>query len=226
MTNQETQPDDSANGCPFSRSQWKERPNADTIPCPALVTLYNQGMLDPDSEGNVSIKDLDHQLALIGVGEKVRAVLIKGAEETDSIADNFNLFRLRDSKLDHTGSTGVRDPEVSPEKLQEALLRFSEDGKMYSEHFAAAANRAKRIDPGLKGTAIQTVEVRALLEVFGRLDEQGRRYLTTTDVTDLWLYGRFPEGWTPRSAEEIGVDDVLKGVAVLAIQRVLDSLGL
>jgi hypothetical protein len=62
--------------------------------------------------------------------------------------------------------------------------------------------------------------------VFGRLDEQGRRYLTTSDVTDLWLHGRFPEGWTPRCAEEIGRDDILKGVALLAIQRVRDSLGL
>jgi len=226
MTSQETQPGEPANGCPFSRSQWTERPKAESIPCPALLALYNHGMLNPDSEGNVSIKDLDHALALIGVSKSVRDVLVKGAEGTDSIEGSFNLFALRDSKLDHTGSTGVRDPEVSPAKLQDALLRFSEDGKMYSEHFAAAANRAQQIDPGLKGTATQTVEFRALLEVFGRVDEQGRRYLTTSDVTDLWLHGRFPEGWTPRSAEEIGKDDVLKGVALLAIQRVLDSIGL
>ena len=69
-------------------------------------------------------------------------MLVKGAEGTDSNEGSFNLFALRDSKLDHTGSTGVRDPEESPAKLKDALLRFSEDGKMYSEHFAAAANRA------------------------------------------------------------------------------------
>ena len=65
-----------------------------------------------------------------------------------------------------------------------------------------------------------------MLEVFGRLDDKGRRYLTTADVSDLWLHGRFPSGWTPRGADEIGVDDVLKGVALLAIQRVLDAVGL
>lgn len=226
MDNQEAPLEETPKGCPFSLGQWTERPKAESIPCPALLALYNHGVLNPDLEGNVSIEELDHVLASIGVSKSVREALVKGADGTDSIEGTFNLFALRDSKLDHTGSTGVRDPEVSPAKLDDALLRFSEGGRMYSEHFAAAANRAQRLDPGLKGTLIQNVEFRALLEVFGRLDEQGRRYLTTNDVSDLWLHGRFPDGWLPRSAEEIGKDDVLKGVALLAIQRVLDSVGL
>jgi hypothetical protein len=96
---------------------------------------------------------------------------------------------------------------------------------MYAEHFAAAANQAAKLDPGM-GTLIETVEFRALLEVFGRLDEKGERYVTDQGIKDLWLAGRFPQDWQPRPANDIGVDDVLKGVAVIAIHRVLQHLGI
>ncbi|MFM9046370.1 MAG: hypothetical protein ACKOOH_01680, partial [Cyanobium sp.] len=179
--------------------------------------------MNPDEDGNISTAQLDAALAHAGISTKVRQALVKGADGTDAIPGHFNLFALRDSKLDHSGSTGVRDPEVSAEKLESALLRFSEDGRMYAEHFAAAANQAQANDPGLKGTVTQTVEFTALLEVFGRVDQEQRRYVTTDDVKLLWLEGKFPADWQPRSAEDIGVDDVLKGVAAIAIQRLLDG---
>lgn len=218
-------PSPSPSGCPFHTDQWQPRPHADSIPCPALLTFYNNGWLNPDESGNLSIEKLDAVLAHVGVGPKVRSKLVQGADGTDTLPSSFNLFALRDSKLDHSGSTGIRDPEVSPEKLQSALLKFSENGRMYAKHFAAAANQAAKLDPG-KGTFIETVEFRALLEVFGRLDEQGERYVTDQDVKDLWLDGRFPEGWQPRPADDIGVADIAKGVAVLAIHRLLQDLGI
>ncbi|MFN6133790.1 MAG: hypothetical protein ACK46L_12965 [Synechococcaceae cyanobacterium] len=211
--------------CPFSRESWQERPQGDTIPCPALLAFYNNGWINPDADGNISTAQLDAALAQAGISEKVRKALVKGADGTDAIPEHFNLFKLRDSQLDHSGSTGIRDPEVSAEKLESALLRFSENGRMYAEHFAAAANQAQRNDPGLKGTAIETLEFTALLEVFGRLDEQQHRYVTSDDVKRLWLEGKFPADWQPRAANDIGVDDVLKAVAVMAIQRVLDGIG-
>ena len=71
--------------CPFHGQAWQERPKADSIPCPALLSFYNNGWLNPDDSG------------------------------TDALPGSFNLFALRDSKLDHSGSTGIRDPEVNPE---------------------------------------------------------------------------------------------------------------
>ncbi len=160
------------------------------------------------------------------MSQGIRKFLIKGADGTDSVPESFQLFALRDSKLDHTGTTSIRDPKVSHEKLDAALLSFSEDGRMYSEQLAAAANRVQRQDPGLKGTMTQTVEFITLLEVFGGLDDKGKRYLTSNDVSNLWLHGRFSQGWVPRGINEIGTDDILKGVALIAIQRVHASLGL
>jgi hypothetical protein len=216
---------ETASGCPFHTDRWEARPNADQIPCPALLSFYNNGWLNPDDSGNLIIEQLDAALVHVGISAKVRSKLVKGADGTDAVPDSFNLFALKDSKLDHSGSTGVRDPEISPEKLQSALLRFSENGRMYAEHFAAAANQAAKLDPGA-GTIIETVEFRALLEVFGRLDENGQRYVSNQDVKDLWLDGRFPKDWQPRPENDIGTDDVLKGVAIIAIHRLLQNLGI
>ncbi len=218
-------PSPSASGCPFHLDEWQPRPHADEIPCPALLSFYNNGWLKPDGSGNLTVEELDAVLAHVGISPKVRSRLVQGADDTDAAQGSFNLFALKDSKLDHSGSTGVRDPEINPEKVLSALLKFSENGRMYAEHFAAAANQAAKLDPG-RGTLIQTVEFRALLEVFGRLDEKGQRYVTDQDIKDLWLDGRFPQDWQPRPANDIGVDDVLKGVAVIAIQRVLQHLGI
>ncbi|MCA8994933.1 MAG: hypothetical protein KDA88_23350 [Planctomycetaceae bacterium] len=210
---------------PIADGEWCMRPNAEKIPCPALLSFYNNGRLKPDKDGNVTTGHLDDVLASVGVSKMVRRVLVKGADKTDEIPQSFNLFELRGSSLDHSGSTGIRDQRVSPEKLESSLLRFSESGRMYVEHFAAAANQAQSQDPGFKGTMIQTVEFTALLEVFGRLDESKRRYLTVEDVRGLWIDGKYPKDWQPRPANDIGVGSVMAGVAVMAVKRLWKSIG-
>lgn len=190
-----------------------------------MLSFYNNGWLEVDEAGNVTQESLDQALEMAGIGGKIRQALLKTADESDPIQGSFNLFQLRESKLSHTGSTGIRNPRVHPEQLQEALLYFSEDGRMYAEHFAAAANYGAERDPGVKGTVFQTVEFRALLEVFGRLDENQERYLSSKDIKGLWLDGRFPDGWQPRPQQEIGMDDLLRGVAMMAVQRLLSRLG-
>ena len=211
---------------PGADHSWRERPNADKIPCPALLSFYNNGLLDPDENGNVAIADLDKVLASVGVNSTVRKVLAKGADESDGVRDcKFNLFALRDSSLDHSGSTGIRDPEVNPDMLESNLLRFSENGRLYAEHFAAAANQAQKGDPGIKGTITQTVEFTALLEVFGRVDESKGRYLTIDDVKGLWIDGKLPTDWQPRAADEVGVGSISLGVAEMVMKRVFKAIG-
>jgi len=225
MSTPEETPEATSNSTPSAHDgTWHERPNADKIPCPALLSFYNNDLLNPDESGNVSTAELDDVLESVGLNAKMRGVLVKGADKTDEIPDSFNLFALRESKINHSGSTGIRDPEVTPEKLESALLKFSEDGRMYAEHFAAAANYAHQQDHGLKGTIIQTLEFTALLEVFGRVDEAKKRYLTVDDVKGLWMDGKFPPGWQPRNSDEIGVDDLASGGMEMAVKRLLKML--
>lgn len=208
-----------------SSHPWRSRPQADSIPCPALLCFYNHGLLNPDDKGNVTLAELDSALAIVGVQPRVRNILTKGAENSDAIAGSFNLFALRDSSLDHTGSTGIRDPRVAPEKLDDALLNFSRNNRMYSEHFAAAANAARKLDPGLAGTSKQTVELTSILAVFGRIDESGQLYLTTDDIRHLWIDGRFPDDWEPRSQNDISLLDVATGSLEMAFARVAKAWG-
>jgi hypothetical protein len=206
-------------------SAWHERPNADKIPCPALLSFYNNDWLNPDERGNIATAQLDDALTRVGINANIRTFLVKGADKLDEVPDSVNLFALRDSKLDHSGSTGIRDPEINPEKLENALLKFSENGRMYAEHFAAAANHAKLQDPGFKGATIQILEFSALLEVFGRVDESEKRYLTVDDVKGLWIDGKFPQDWQPRISNDIGVDNLTAGVTAVAVKRLLQLLG-
>jgi hypothetical protein len=216
----------SQQGEKMSASNEPRKDLADKIPCPFLFTAYNNGELKTGDDGIVAIDDLKAVLAKVGASPKVQELLANLAEKSDGVEnDVFNLFSLRESNLNHSGSTGIRDPKVDPEKLENSLLKFAENGRMYSEHFAAAANQARALDPGLKGTVTQTLEFTALLEVFGRLDENEKRYLTVDDVKGLWIDGKYPDGWQPRAANEIGVTDVAFGTAAMVIKRILKRFG-
>jgi hypothetical protein len=182
------------------------RPHVETIPCPWVATAYNNGALVPAPDGTIHQDEIAGTLSGFGLAEGLRTKLAHFVIRADESPDTVNLFRMRDSRIDHTGSTGIRDPEVDPSKLPQ-LLSFGEGGRMYREHFARAANYYRQGEPGVKGGIAQCVEFTALLEVFGRLDESceraGERYLTDADVTDLWLRGRYPEGWEPRPRDSI-----------------------
>jgi hypothetical protein len=61
--------------------------------------------------------------------------------------------------------------------------------------------------------------------VFGRLDEDKKRYLTVDDVKGLWIDGKYPDGWQPRGANEIGAGDLAVGAAAMAVKRILNLFG-
>lgn len=204
-------------------NEYRARPDADRIPCPFLLSAYNNGDLVPEDDGTVQREVIDAALSSVGLGEGVRSRLVKLVLTADAAPTSLNLFRLRDSAIDHTGSTGIRDPEVDPAKLPE-LLAFGEKGRMYKKHFARAASHFGREDPGLAGTMVQTVEMTALLEIFGRVDEAGRRYLTDEDIAGLWLHGRYPDGWKPRPKDSIRVVGFLWSSGKTGAWRVIGRL--
>lgn len=203
--------------------EYAERPRADEIPCPFLVTAYNNGRLVPSEDGTVDHAAVDAALAGAGLGPRVREKLLGVVSRADVAPDRLDLFGLRDSPIDHTGSTGVRDPKVNPDRLPE-LLAFGEGGRMYRKHLAAAVAHFGRADRGRKGMIVQTTELTALLEVFGRVDERGKRYLSDADVRRIWLEGRYPEGWSPRARDSITMPKFLLSWAKTAARRTLALL--
>ncbi len=101
---------------------------AKKLPSPALAGVFQAGMLKVDKNGTVQLPDLERALSQLGPTAGVRKILVRGAENTDDVKGSFNLFKLSGSNLDHTGSSGIRQDGVHPERF-ELLKTFSKDGQ-------------------------------------------------------------------------------------------------
>lgn len=204
-----------------AKDDFHPRPKADSIPCPFLTTAYNAGHLNPDSEGTLDAPAIERALAWYGISPRMRERVSKAVVKMDGDDSDttLNLFELEGSGLDHTGSTGLRDPKVDPSKLP-VLLAFGEGGRMYRRHFAKAASHFADVEPGLKGTVQENMDMAALLEVFGRTDADGEKYLTDADVKRVWIEGRHPEGWTQPPADSIG-GSILAESGKMCVERLV-----
>lgn len=193
------------------------------IPCPALAGMFNSGMLKVAKDGTVKIPDLERALSQIGPSATVRKVLTNGADKTDAIEGQFNLFKLNGSNLDHTGSSGVRQNGIHPERF-EKLMSFSKDGeRLTRKDLADAAESFAKEDPGLRGRVTQQAEMAIVLEVFGRTATDGSRYFTREDAKQLFVDGQIPSSWNPPAVPgKVGLGDVL-GSAALGLFRQLTN---
>jgi hypothetical protein len=60
--------------------------------------------------------------------------------------------------------------------------------------------------------------------VSGNVDSN-QLYFTTHDIRHLWIDGRFPDDWEPRSQDDISLLDVATGSLEMAFARVAKALG-
>ena len=185
------------------------------IPCPALAGMFNAGMLKVEKDGTVKIPDLERALSQLGPSATVRKVLTNGADKTDDVKGQFNLFKLNGSNLDHTGSSGIRQNGVHPERF-ELLMKFSKNGDtLTAKDLADAAEHFAKEDPGLQGRVTQIAEMTIVLNVFGRHAADGSRYFTREDAQQLFLDGQIPQSWSPPVVPgKVGLGDVLGGTAL------------
>lgn len=204
-----------------SRENFNLRPNSDNIPCPYLNTLYNQGILEPDSNGQLTVEgstwnSFENAFRWTGFDLPWRVFINKILDNAKESNGKVNLFTLP-NYFDHTGSTGVRDNTntpngvasgalVKPEKLN--LLKSYGDQstqKIWARDFGRAALVQETTDVHSVGTiphhGVEEGEYAALLQVFGRYDPGNPEpYLTFDDVEKLWIKGEFPTGWSPPSS--------------------------
>src|SRR4051812_9216607 len=69
---------------------------ASAIPCPMISTLVMEGMLTPDKDGNVSVKQMKEAFEKIGIGTLPRLGLAHfGAKAIEgSFTDHLSVFKL------------------------------------------------------------------------------------------------------------------------------------
>ncbi|MDP1920933.1 MAG: hypothetical protein Q8L14_32130 [Myxococcales bacterium] len=208
--------------CPFSAEEKVTL--SKKIPCPALAGMFNAGMLKTEKDGTVKIPDLDRALSQLGPDAITRKVLTNGADKTDSVKGSFNLFKLNGSNLDHTGSTGIRQNGVHPERF-DVLMSFSKDGeRLTAKDLANAGEHFAKEDPGLRGRVTQLAELSIVMQVFGRRAADGSRYFTKEDAKQLFVDGQIPSSWQPPAVPgKVGLTDVLGGTALGLFRQLVNG---
>jgi hypothetical protein len=194
------------------------------IPCPALAGMFNAGILKTEKDGTVAIDDLERALSQLGPGAITRKVLTTGADASDSVKGSFNLFKLNGSNLDHTGSTGIRQNGVHPERF-DVLMSFSKDGdRLTAQDLADAGEHFAKEDPGLRGQVTQLAELSIVMQVFGRRAADDSRYLTKEDAKQLFVDGQIPSSWQPPAVPgKVGLVDVLGGTALGLFRQLVNG---
>ena len=207
---------------PFSPEEKQQL--SKKIPCPALAGMFNAGMLKVEKDGTVKTADLERALSQIGPSEGVRKILVGGADKTDDVKGQFNLFKLNGSNLDHTGSTGVRQNGVHPERF-ELLKSFSKDGKtLTAKDLADAADHFAKEDPGFRGRATQVLEMSIVLQVFGQRGADGKQFFTFKDAEQLFVHGQIPSSWSPPAVPgKVSIPDVLGGAAMGLFRQLING---
>lgn len=208
---------------PFSKEEKVQLTKK--IPCPALAGAFNAGLLKVEKDGTVKIPDLERALGQLGAGGLVTKVLVAGADGTDDVKGQFNLFKLNGSNLDHTGSSGVRQNGVHPERF-EKLMSFSKDGqRLTAKDLADAAESFAKEDPGLRGRITQQAEMTAVLKVFGQTAADGSKFFTREDAKQLFVDGQIPSSWEPPAVpgKKVGLGDVLGGTALGLFRQLVNG---
>lgn len=195
--------------CPH-RTAAEKAEAAKKIPCPALSAMFTSDMLPAAEDGTVQIADLDKALTELGLSRGVRKILTHGGDNVDEKKGSFNLFELNGSSLDHTGSSGIRQNGVHPERF-DLLVKFSKDGqRLTPSDMADAAKHFERESPGFRGAITQLAEMAILLETFGQRDDNGRAYFTIEDARKLWVDGELPSSWQrPAVPGSVRIDEIL-----------------
>lgn len=154
----------------------------------------------------------------------MRKVLTRGADNTDDVKGSFNLFKLNGSNLDHTGSSGIRQNGVHPERF-DVLMRFSKDGeRLTAKDLADAAEHFAKEDPGLRGRVTQQAEMSIVLQVFGRHAADGTRYFTREDAKQLFVDGQIPSSWQPPAVpDKVRLHNVLGGTALGLFRQLING---
>lgn len=183
----------------------------DEVMCPVLKTGVREGRIKVDAEGNATglssyLKDD------LNVAWGLRQLFVKGgkraSDRSGAEGDTINLRNLRGSNLDHAADSQILRQGFSQERLDLALS-FSSDGERltladlgkFQQHLLGE-------EPGLKGKFVGGMEYAAVVSVFGRIDDNGKRYISVSDFVSLFRDNKFPEGWENRAHDKTGFWDV------------------
>lgn len=212
-----------------------------SIPCPNLRTLVNEGWLTPDKDGIVDLKQLDAALARLGVEGLPKKILVSGAESAthdvvasqlgDMATGKFNIFQLTHSKLDHAGDTRILRGGFNKERL-DWLVSFASNGRLGMAELAKAEKEARNDEPTtLREKGLGVAELTALLKVYGTPDASGKKSISVDGIKSLYENAKFPDEWRARlstdgvSPQKTGFLRLLGGIVDMAFRQIGTAAG-
>ena len=208
----------------------KKKPKINDIPCPVVALLYNNEMIVPDPEsGKVNWLDIAKGAAALGVGADIILKVFNTFSKKLTVeqkAGGIDLFGLKETKLNHGFSTGIRDPTVDASKLEELLLFADKEviggsggQRMYArnfhrarDHYLAQAKASGKGDLGFSSSITAAVDFVVMVEAFGRSGDSEGRYLTEEDLRRLFIGSEFPQDFVAHRFHKI---DLLDEVSVI-----------
>ena len=194
------------------------------ISCPYLATQVNTGRLEPDPKtGYVTNEAAMQNLKQNGFDEGGAKFFVDAADKADAHPAGFSVYEMRTNALNHPGSSRVRDTGFKPELLAELTNFADKNGRFYKSNFAAAAHHFASNATGeggkLRGTFIVNIEYSSTLQVFGRLDEHGDKFMTVEDLRRLYIDNKPPTDWAPPPENSVTKGILFGGAFKLAFLR-------
>jgi hypothetical protein len=212
-----------------------------SIPCPNLRTLVNEGWLTPDKDGIVDIKQLDEALKRLGTQGLPHKILTRGAEAAtkevvaqqlgDAGKGKFNIFRLTGSTLDHKGDTRVLRDGFNAERMEWLLSFANKDGRIGIAEASRAQKAAADGDPlgasSFRDRGLGVAELVAIVKVYGTVDKNGQKSISVEGARNLWEHSKFPDEWKAQLDKAGGVNpaktgllSLLSGVVEMAFRQI------
>ena len=200
----------------------------DKILCPNLRVGVRMGMLNPDPNGWASRREVEEYLVYTGVKDKsgIQKLLVHLGVTAPTQKKNglVNITAFKGSILDHGSSSGIlNNAKGFSEQRLNHLKSFSRDGKTLTlDDLANAAinfNREPANFASFTGSQVQSLELTALLRIFGKSNGSGPRYFLLDDIECLWKHNQFPDGWVAPQEAQIGTFVTLVNYLSMAISR-------
>lgn len=207
------------------------------ILCPNLRTLTNEGLLTPDKDGWVEIKQLTQALEYVGVAGLPKKVLAGGAEKATAtlLAEQFganakgkfNVYRLAGTNLDHVGDTRILRNGFDQGRLDWLLSFANAEGRLGIRELAGAQEETRKDEQAdFRASALGVAELTALCLVYGINGS-----LSAESVTSLYRDARFPAEWLAAfkakgsAPNHVALGQLFGGVTEMAARQTFGHTG-
>jgi prostaglandin-endoperoxide synthase 2 len=200
--------------------------------CPHLRIGIRTGNLQLDKGGWIKKGDLRNFLNRVGLKRNtlLTKILIFGGSNNSPKHKRglINLTSFKNTFLDHGSSSGIlnNDEGLISSRLtifKNCAQSHENEERLYTEQLRKVSlkihNSPANFQAGFSGQYLQLLELKIILEVYGRMDDLVKqKYFTYDDVVSIWKYAKAPRGWTYPGAGHLGLIWTIKTLYLAYLQ--------